>query len=339
MLLEVISKFIDGNTGSCVIPAKAGIQFSNLLLKIKLPAWIPACAGMTTFRGNILRSLLASLFIFPLFSQGAIPLQSGTSEEIVAAIEETVSKNSRDKATVASLIHALDSTNSDVRVKERAAWALGQIKAESALKALAKAAEHKGLLIRSAAINSLIRIRSNAALPILIKTAMSDPVLAVRQRAVSGLGLLRSTKAIEPLVQLSSDEREEIKGAAVLSMSALHSSKNNFSEILGEMEKDPSVYVQERAKTALILAKGKAAQVAPLFSSDDSDIRLFAALYFTAKGKTSDLKTLKAFQNSEANEEVQDEIQTAVKSIQRRAKAAADKKKKQALKPKAPPPH
>ncbi len=277
--------------------------------------------------------LLAALFAFPLFSHAAIPLQSGTSEEIVAAIEEAVSKNSRDKATVTSLIQALDSVNSDIRVKERAAWALGQIKAESALKALSTAADHKGLLVRSAAINSLIRIRAKAALPLLIKAATADPVLSVRQRAVSGLGLLRSDKAIQPLVDLSSDVREEIKGAAVLAMSALHSSKNDFSEILGEMEKDPSPYVQERAKTALILAKGKAAQVANLFNSVDSDIRLFAALYFTSKGKAADLKILKPLQSSDANDDVRDEIQTAIKAIERRMKAAA--KKKAAPKPSA----
>jgi hypothetical protein len=31
-----------------VIPAKAGIQSVNLILSSKLPAWIPAFAGMTT---------------------------------------------------------------------------------------------------------------------------------------------------------------------------------------------------------------------------------------------------------------------------------------------------
>ena len=47
-LICVIKGNYSGPYGRIVMPAKAGIQVLNKLLKIRLKAWTPAFAGMTT---------------------------------------------------------------------------------------------------------------------------------------------------------------------------------------------------------------------------------------------------------------------------------------------------
>ncbi len=277
---------------------------------------------------------LLTLFASPLLAKSSIPIETGTTDEIVSSIDAVVAKKNRDKATVAALIQALGAETSEVRTKERAAWALGQLRAETASKSLLTAVTHKSLLIRSAALNSLIQLRVKAALPNFIEIAKKDPVLSLRQRATLALGLLGSDKAIEPVVQLSSDEREEIRGAAALAMAGLDSSRNDFSEALKDMQKDPSPYVQDRAKKALSLIRGPAGSPRTLLTSEDSDLRLFAALRLKSNGKSSDLKAVTAARDGEAVDDVREQLEAAVKAIKARAAKANSPKPKP---PKNPP--
>lgn len=278
-------------------------------------------------------SLLTMTVLLPVLLQANV-FQTGTSEEIVDHIDAIAKKKTTDKNTVTNLIQTLKNPDTEIRIKERAAWALGELGAQSAVGALTEAAQHKGLLIRSAALDSLIRLRAKSALPIITKIAESDPILSLRQRATIGLGLLRSDSSIPVVVKLSSDPSTEIQGAAALAMSALHSKKNDFSEVLKEMTQEVDVYVKSRARVGLDIVSKKSKDVRAHLQSDDMDIRLFAAIYFRHNGVSSDLTSLKDAINGEAQDDIRTEINESIRAIKRRADET--KKKQAAQKPKSP---
>jgi len=249
-----------------------------------------------------------------------------TDDEIVSAIDAAVAKKKTTAAFNTALVRALDDETAGIRVRERAAWALGELGVKTAVSALVKAAGHKGLLVRSAAVTSLLRLRPASAIPVFIKIAQSDPILPLRQRAVIALGAFRSEKAIEPLVQLSSDPAPELRGAAALAMAATHSKKNDFSEILTEMAADENSYVRERAERALEIARGKSSEVLNQLKSSDADIRLTAALYFEPKAGSRELGALKDAWNTEPDDDVRDQLQRAIIATKRRIQVEKERR-------------
>lgn len=259
------------------------------------------------------------------FLQGS--LISDTPEEAVARIEEIVLKKKPKPDEIRELVEALKNADTNIRVKERAAWALGELDAKSAVAPLIEAAKHKGLLVRSAALNALIQLRAKSALATMTEIAESDPILSLRQNATLGLGLIQTDKAINPLVKLSEDPNPEIRGASVLSMASLHSKKNSFSEVLKDMSADTSPYVQERVKKGFDVTKRNNKSVLTHLETQDTDIRLFAALYFQQHGGSKDLKSLEKFFSSEADEEVRKELKKSIAAIKRRSAAATAKAK------------
>lgn len=243
------------------------------------------------------------------------------NDEKISIIEDIVAAKKKDPATLQNLRAQLADENGDVRLRERAAWALGELRDAGAIPTLIEAAHHKSLLIRSAAMNSLVQLRALAAVPMFIDSAQNDLILTLRQRSTLALGILHAEKGIPTLATLSSDQREEIRGAAALALGAVHSKKNDATQILKEMKKDASPYVQERAQHALEGIRGTAAQLKAQMNSADPDIRLFAALHYAQRGKKSDLKFLTAAANSDADEDVRQELQEAVAAINKRAAA------------------
>lgn len=248
-------------------------------------------------------------------------------DRAIQGIESAVANKTKDKKTINGLIQAVTDETADVRIRERAAWALGLLRVKTAETPLITAAAHKSLLIRSAALNSLIQLRSKAALPIFMESAERDAILSLRQRATIALGLLRAEKSIPVLVTLSEDPREEIRGAAALAFGAVHSAKNSAIDLLKEMKGDSSSYVQERAGRALEAIQGTPDQLSDQLASVDSDIRLFAALHYGLKGKSSDLAVLKPLADSDAEADVRQELASSIHLIQKRIAAQARAKK------------
>ncbi len=285
-----------------------------------------------------MRKSLPFLFAIPILTTLAFAnvFQTGTSDEVVEHIETIVKKKTSDKNTIADLIQALKNPESDIRVRERAAWALGELRAQSAITPLAEAAQHKGLLIRSAALDSLIHLRAKNALGTITRIAESDPILSLRQRATLGLGLLKSDTSIPVIVKLSSDPSTEIQGAAALAMSMLHSKKNDFSEVLKEMAQDMDGYVKARARVGLDIVSKKSKDVRDHLKSEDMDVRLFAALYFRNYGTSSDTAALKDAMNGESQDDVRYEMNESIKAIKKRADDAKKKKAEAAAKSAAP---
>lgn len=265
---------------------------------------------------------LGLLMAMPVCAEQDMINPEDDAQNTLSYIEEAVAQKKTDKTTIERLKKELADDTGDVRVRERAAWALGKLGATSAVQTLLQAAQNKGLLVRSAAINALVELRSSAALPILLETSKSDPILVVRQRSALALGLIRSEKAIPTLVDLSSDPREEIRGATALALGAMHSQKNDATQILKEMTQDTSPYVQDRAQHALDGIKKPVDQLRTHLSSSDPDVRLFAAVHFGKRGRSSDVKFLKEAAGGDADEDVRKEINLAIKAIQKRAAAA-----------------
>ncbi|MBV9080834.1 MAG: HEAT repeat domain-containing protein, partial [Elusimicrobia bacterium] len=263
-------------------------------------------------------------------AMAASPFAGMSDDDMVASMEAAVKKKTVEPSYVNAMIGVLNDDAAGVRVRERAAWALGEIKAKTAVPALLKASEHKGLLIRSAALGALERLRPDAAIPVLLNVAENDPVLSLRQRATVWLGLFRSDKTIQSLVRLSSDEKPEIRGAAALAMGALQSKRNDFRAALKEMTSDESSYVKDRAEAALDTAIGATPNVLSQLKSTDSDIRLMAALYFDKAGGKRELEVLKDAWNTDPDDDVRDELSRAIVSTKKRValekKRAAQKK-------------
>ncbi|MFN0117534.1 MAG: HEAT repeat domain-containing protein [Elusimicrobiota bacterium] len=251
-------------------------------------------------------------------------------EEATVKIDEVVASKKATKEFLNYLNQSLKNPETPIKIKESAAWALGELNAKQFSPTLLSAAQDKGLLVRSAAMDSLIKLRDSNALTLIMKSAKTDPILALRLKATLGLGLLKSDKGIQTIVDLSSDEREEIRAASVLSMGALHSKKNDFSEILKEMTQDKSEFVQERAKQTLALIKKTKQAAQNQLTSSDEDIRLFAALYLKSNGASKDISYMKEALNGESNDSVRRELEQAIQAIKKRNKPSkpAPKKKK-----------
>lgn len=258
----------------------------------------------------------------------AIPsFQTSPPEEVTRFIDQAVKQKKASKGLFSELEKALKSDSTPIPVKERAAWALGQLEARNTGPTLVEAAHHRGLLVRAAALNALLHLRARSARAVFEKIALEDPVLALRQRATMALGLLRWEKTIDALVKLSLDQTAEVRGAAALAMAMTHSKKNDFTQALKEMETDPNPYVKERAQVALTLIQKKSKAVQALLSSSDPDIRLASAVYFHHDGKKADLPALQAAISAENDEEAVYEMKAAVQAIKKRAAQAAEKKK------------
>lgn len=248
----------------------------------------------------------------------SVPFGSGNPDEIVAAIDNVVKSNKPDKNFLGSFSGVLNDAQTPILVKERLAWAAGQLKLTKFVPDLIKAARHPSLIVRSAAVDALVRIRAGSALPTLLEVAASDPTLRLRVRATHGAGLLRSSNAVQPLVNLSSDPREEVRAAAALAMAATHSKKNDFTEILAEMAADQSPYVQQRARLGLDYVRQNTEALRKHLSSGDADLRLFAGLYFQHHGDRSDLTPVKTRLKNEPDEDARHQMELAVRGINNR---------------------
>jgi len=286
-----------------------------------------------TFGNDGLRNLAfagmtAILFILnfpahPFAAPSIPPLDAEHEEEAMRWMDQSVAQKSKDPAATAAMAAALRDDESPVKIRERAAWALGQLEAKPYSKDLVNALHDKGLLVRFAALDALFHMRSYDDLPALIQIATDDPVLIMRQRATAALGFLSSEKTITTLVKLSSDSREEIRGTAALAMAATQSKKNDFSEALKEMATtDSSPYVQDRAKVGLDMTGKKTLAMRKHLASPTLDVRFFSALYFHQHGTSKDLKTLGITLSKETNDEVRYELGLAQTAIKNRAKAA-----------------
>ena len=246
------------------------------------------------------------------------PFAGKSEDEIVNLIDATVQKGKAPDSFGNALAGLLVNPDGGIRARERAAWALGELNYKPGVAALLKGAEHKGLLIRSASINSLARMRPVSALPVLANAAANDPILEIRQHATIALGLLRSDKAIDPLVKLSQDPTPEVRGASALAMAMLQSHRNDFTQVLKEMEADENPYVKERAQRGMEIATGKTAAVMDALKTGDADVRLAAAAHLERVAGAKELSGLEEAWNGDADEDVRAQLKRTIVAAKER---------------------
>lgn len=270
------------------------------------------------------RLLLAAVLALSTGLAGAESLP-----EILTRIDAIAEKKAPSPADVAYLRTTLRKDDAPIPARERAAWALGQLKAVSAEPELLDAVEHKSLLVRAAALRALIRTRSKKALPAIIEIARRDPVLPLRTQAVEALGVLRDDGAVQPIADLSADERPEVRAACALTMAALQSKRNDFLSLLKELASDADGFVAERARLATALARGDGATAAILLQSEGADLRMAAAIYYEKNGMGPlAAKAVKKAANGEADDEVKDVLERALKAAKKPSAGAKGGKKK-----------
>lgn len=280
-----------------------------------------------------MKRIVAGLLFFSLALPRLFghPLDSNTLSDIDGYLNELVKSHRggvfKDPAITGRLARRLKDETVPPLIRERMAWALGQLNARGRVETLTEAAESKNLFVRSAALGALLHMRARTALAVYIRIAKTDPVLHMRQKATIALGLLRWDKAIKPLVDLSSDPAVEIRGAAALGMAATHSQKNSFKELLAtDMIHDPSPYVSSRVKLALDVVNRNRTNVRTHFKYPDPDIRLFAALFFHYHGRETDLGFLREQVKKDSDEEVKFELGRAIAKIKKEALRRRQKK-------------
>jgi HEAT repeat protein len=106
------------------------------------------------------------------------------------------------------LLQALQ--DSDVRVRARAAWALGEIEDPSAVSGLLTALADNEAVVRERSVWALGEIESPRAVPDLTR-ALADGDADVRRRAAWALGEIESPSAVPALVQSLADSDAELR--------------------------------------------------------------------------------------------------------------------------------
>jgi HEAT repeat protein len=99
-------------------------------------------------------------------------------------------------------------------VREKAAWALGEIKGASAVGPLIWSLKDENLNVREAAAWALGEIRDDSAIKPLIQALKDDKDWYVRQAAAWALGWIGDTRAVGPLIKALDDRDKDVREAA-----------------------------------------------------------------------------------------------------------------------------
>jgi HEAT repeat protein len=94
-----------------------------------------------------------------------------------------------------------------------AATALGELQATTTVSALETAARNGSALVRSAAVQSLARLGEPGATALLALSHAEG--LHVAKSSLAGLAMLRSEEAVERILELTGDAREEVQREAI----------------------------------------------------------------------------------------------------------------------------
>jgi len=129
-----------------------------------------------------------------------------------------------DKRAVEPLIHTLKDETKDVRFG--AAWALGEIGDKRAVEPLIHVLKDKSTDVRKSAAEALGKI-GEPALETLI-SALRDRDTNVQKGAAEALGEIGDKRAVEPLIQASKVENEDVRKAAEKALEMVQSSKEEL---------------------------------------------------------------------------------------------------------------
>lgn len=149
-------------------------------------------------------------------------------------------------AAVPALIRCLD--DRDVYVTVRACEALGEIADDRALAGLAKALAHQEADIRSAAVRVVGDMGSDRAVDLALR-GLQDRDRFVRARAAEALGKIGSQRAVRGLLQTLSDGESYVRWRGVSALG--HIGSDRAVRALGEAIADSNLSVCQQAIHAL----------------------------------------------------------------------------------------
>jgi HEAT repeat protein len=169
------------------------------------------------------------------------------------------------------MIHELQ-YNTDPKIREYAAYLLGQAKNPRAVQPLIEALADFDKSVREQAVLALSSIGKAAVEP--LSEAMNDPKWQTRYRAAEALGRIADERAIQPLVQGLKDNKDHVRYMASKALRELGDS--DAVEPLIILLKDENIYVRMMAARALGAIGGQAvrdALSAALDAEKDEKVR------------------------------------------------------------------
>ena len=151
-----------------------------------------------------------------------------------------------EPAAVPALVRALG--DSDAAVREKAAWALGEIEEPSAVPALTAALKDGDLKLRRMAAWALGEIEDASAIPGLV-AALKDNDTQLRSKTAWALGEIEDARAVPGLVQALQDSHWEVRKMAAWALGEIEDV--SAIEPLQAARYDANVQVREAVMHAL----------------------------------------------------------------------------------------
>ena len=205
----------------------------------------------------------------------------------------------------------------DRRVRLRAAWALGEIEDAGAVNGLVAVLTEADVELRKMAIWALGEIEDASAIPGLVK-ALGDADISVRRQVVWALGEIEDRSAVNGLVSVLKDADVELRKKAAWALGEIEdaSAVPGLSQALRD---DADVGVRREAAWALGEIEDRSAVDALLQALKDRDwpVRKMAAW---ALGEIEDPRALDALQATryDANVEVRRAVMDAIRELRHR---------------------
>jgi HEAT repeat protein len=182
--------------------------------------------------------------------------------------------------------------DSDQRVREHAAKAIGLIRDPQVVQPLASVLDDRDVSVRKAAVERLGKVGGAEVVEPLAK-ALGDHDASVRKAAAEALGSARSAKAVEPLTTALSDDEVSVRKAAVASLGRVRSRRKVEPLVAALKDRDRNV----RKLAAETLGKlGDSRAVAGLITSlEDGSVRWSAACALAQLGAPEAVEPLIAY--------------------------------------------
>jgi len=163
--------------------------------------------------------------------------------------------------------------------------------------ALMVALDDSNQRVREQALNTLISMRDERAIPALIK-ALADPTPEVRERAATGLGNMRDGRAVAPLLQALRDANANVRRRAAWALGVI--ADPTAIDGLTAALKDADPTVREQAAESLgRIARGRSSASASFSQSFDVNLSMMKQdALRELEVHTEDLKKLQEELNS-----------------------------------------
>lgn len=185
-------------------------------------------------------------------------------------------------AGVEPLLKALQ--DSEPRVRSRAAWALGEIEDPSAVQGLVRALSDSDASVREKSVWALGEIESESAVEGLLPL-LGDPTPNVRRRVVWALGEIESPSAIQGLLQTLTDSDPDVRRQSAWALGEIEHS-TAVSGLVSAL-KDEDWQVRKNAAWALGEIEDPSAIDALRAAANDSNNQVRRAVDY-ALGELSD---------------------------------------------------